>query len=80
MQTCNPMEWVINPERAPLDSYDHHECPACGEYALFRYVYIDDFDEDFDGDMVYIGEIENGIEEALTPYCPFCGANLQTPN
>lgn len=79
MQTCESLGWVYNQE-ASFDGYDHHMCPVCSEYALFNYVYIPNYDEDLDGNIVYIGEIENGISEELTPFCPFCGANLQEVN
>ena len=56
--------------------WERHRCSVCKKEATFKYEYIDDYDEDMDGEWEYIGQRENGITEYLTDYCPNCGAKM----
>lgn len=69
-------KWI--PVFDPVDGYDHYSCSDCHLYAPFNYIYISDYDENFDGEWVYMGEIENGISEHRTDYCPHCGAKMDS--
>lgn len=66
--------WIVNPDSE--DGYRHHMCSACKEEAIFEYLYEDDYDEMIDGEWDCIGQIEAGINEHLTNYCPNCGAAM----
>lgn len=67
--------WVEADEHTD-DLYCHHKCSNCGEYATFDYKYSEDWDEGMDGEWYFIGIIDDGINEHLTPYCPNCGARM----
>ena len=58
------------------DGYDHHHCLVCGEEAIFNYITEPLYDENYDGDMEYICDIDVDINEYLTPYCPYCGSKM----
>lgn len=58
------------------DGYEHHFCPECGEDAIFDYVNEPMYDKCLDGEMEYCGDVEVGISEHITPYCPNCGARM----
>lgn len=58
------------------DGYTHHCCGNCGIEAISYPVMVEDFDEDYDGELYLIGFIQTGIHEFLTPYCPYCGVKL----
>lgn len=58
------------------DGFDHHCCSECRREAIFEFIKEPDYDEDYDGNMQYLGEIIVGIYEYLTPYCPYCGNKL----
>lgn len=58
------------------DGYTHHCCGNCGVKAINYPVMVEDFDEDYDGELYSIGFIQTGIHEFLTPYCPYCGVKL----
>lgn len=57
--------------------WKQHRCSLCKAEAIFEYTYIDDYDEGIDGEWEYIGQIENGIIEHLTDFCPNCGADMR---
>lgn len=60
-----------------FDGYEHHRCSHCGTDAPFVYTYIEEWDEDMDGEWDYIGQRENGIEEQMGSFCPYCGAKME---
>ena len=67
--------WVVN--RKSFDGYTHHRCSHCGTDAPFVYTYIDEWDEDLDGEWCYVGQRENGIEEQMGSFCPYCGSDMR---
>ena len=58
------------------DGYLHSYCPCCETDAPFDYKFVEDYDEDLDGEWEYIGQREDGIIEYLGNYCPNCGAKM----
>ena len=64
------------------DGYWHNVCSACKTESVFEYEYEPDYDEGLDGEWHYIGQMECGIREHLTNYCPNCGAKMhkEEPN
>ena len=58
------------------DGYYHHRCSVCKEDAIYRTIYEMDYDEGVDGEWYECGERNVGIEEKLTPRCPYCGAKM----
>ena len=69
-------EWVKS-ENEDYDDYEHHYCSVCNAVALFSYQTEPMYDEDYDGDMKFVCEIDVGILEDLTAYCPNCGAKMR---
>ena len=67
--------WEVIEETS--SGWKQHRCSVCKAEAIFEYTYIDDYDEGFDGEWEYIGQIENGITEHLTDFCPNCGADMR---
>lgn len=59
------------------DGYTHHYCPNCKNNAIYDFLYIEDYDEDIDGEWYSIGLREYGINEHLTKYCPECGEFME---
>ena len=75
-ETMRPKgRWVVN--RKSFDGYTPHRCSHCGTDAPFVYTYIDEWDEDLDGEWDYIGQRENGIEEQMGSFCPNCGGRME---
>ena len=58
------------------DGWEHHFCPICGEDAICECVYQPNYDEDLDGEWRYCGDIEVGISEHITSFCPNCGTRM----
>ena len=58
------------------DGYWHNVCSACKTESVFEYEYEPDYDEGLDGEWHYIDQMECGIREHLTTYCPNCGAKM----
>lgn len=59
------------------DGYSHHRCSNCKEDAIFTYESEDMYDEGYDGEWHYIGDICVGIDEHLTKFCPHCGTKME---
>lgn len=47
------------------DGYKHSFCTSCGKAAIYFPTFS--FDEE---------ELQTGVHEILTPYCPNCGAKM----
>lgn len=62
------------------DGYWHNVCSACKTESVFEYEYEPDYDEGLDGEWHYIDQMECGIREHLTNYCPNCGADMRGAN
>lgn len=60
------------------DGYSHHRCSHCKTDAIFTYDMEPMYDEGYDGEWHYITDIDVGINEYLTPFCPYCGAKTIT--
>lgn len=58
------------------DGYEHHRCSSCGKDAIFDYVTEPMYDEGYDGEWSYVADIETGISEHITDFCPSCGAKM----
>ena len=57
--------------------WKQHRCSVCKAEGIFGYTYTDDYDEGIDGEWEYIGQIEDGIIEHQTDFCPSCGADMR---
>lgn len=68
-------QWVVS--RKTSDGYERHRCSHCGTDAPFVYTYRDNWDKGMDGEWYYLGQIEDGIEEQMDLYCPYCGARME---
>ena len=84
MERCQPVSiddlrpkgrWGVIEETS--SGWKQHRCSVCKAEAIFEYTYIDDYDEGVDGEWEYIGQMENGITEHLTDFCPHCGADMR---
>lgn len=71
-------EWELYADNE--DGYNHHRCSVCKADAIFTYIEEPNYDEGLDGEWHYICDIEVGIEETLTDYCPHCGVNMNGGN
>lgn len=71
-------EWELYADNE--DGYNHHRCSVCKEDAIFTYIEEPDYDEGLDGEWYYICDIEVGIKEMFTNYCPHCGAKMDGGN
>lgn len=60
-------KWLC--DRNALD-WDRHVCSVCGQHPITMPKYIDEYDDEYH----YCGQRECGIEELLTPHCPWCGS------
>lgn len=58
------------------DGWQHNRCSHCKHDAVFYPTFDEDWDEDMDGEWVSLGTFQDGIEEFLTDFCPFCGATM----
>ena len=59
------------------DGYEHHVCSVCGAPAPFWTFNDCDYDEDFNGEWIYLGPRQIGINELITKHCSNCGARLR---
>jgi len=58
------------------DGFLHHRCSRCKHDAVSFPDMQEDFDENIDGEFESIGYRQMGIIEELTPFCPYCGAEM----
>jgi len=63
-------EWLLdlNCELCDDEIAIHHYCSNCMNLAPFTYTYMKDWETGID--------YEDGIKEAISPYCPECGSRM----
>lgn len=67
--------WIEH-EETQEDAYRYHKCSECNVNAPFDYKMREDWDEGMDGELYSLGLVDDGINEHLTDYCPWCGARM----
>ena len=67
-------KWIMRDSE--YDNYEHHYCSMCNIEAIFEYISEPIYEEDCDGEIHYVADINTGINEHLTDFCPHCGTKM----
>lgn len=52
-------------------------CSVCGKAAFIKLTAYPEYDYNWEEELEFTGRVEYEEEEVLTPFCPYCGAEMK---